>query len=46
MVDKNFQQRPDGGEKSKAKTFWKHVGYIALAIVLAVLTVFVLNLNR
>jgi hypothetical protein len=46
MVDKNFQQRPDSGEKNKAKIFWKHVGYIVLAIVLAALTVFVLNLNR
>lgn len=33
-------------EKNKTKIFWKHVGIIALALVLAVVTVFVLNLNR
>ena len=33
-------------EKSKAKIFWKHVGIIAIALVLAVVTVLVLNLNR
>jgi hypothetical protein len=34
------------GEKSRAKIFWKHVGIIVLALVLSVVTVFVLNLNR
>ncbi len=34
------------GEKNRAKIFWKHVGIIALALMLAVVTVFVLNLNR
>ncbi|MBQ8427040.1 MAG: hypothetical protein IJX16_04705 [Clostridia bacterium] len=34
------------GEKSKAKIFWMHVGFVAMALVLAVVTVFVLNLNR
>lgn len=47
MVDKNFQNRSDKNEEqSKAKIFWKHAGFIALALGLAVLTVFVLNLNR
>jgi hypothetical protein len=46
MVNKNFQNRNDNNEgKSKAGIFWKHVGLIALALGLAVLTVFVLNLN-
>ncbi len=31
--------------KSTAKTFWKNVGYIGLALALAIVTVFVLNLN-
>ena len=47
MNDRNFQPANDNGEsKSKAKVFWKHVGLIALALGLAVLTVFVINLNR
>ena len=31
--------------KSKAKIFWKNVGFIGIAIALAIVTVFVLNLN-
>ncbi len=42
---KNNQPNNDG-EKNKTKTIWKHIGLIALALVLAVVTVFVLNLNR
>ena len=38
--------QPNDGENSKAKKFWRHVGIVALALVLAVVTVFVLNLNR
>ena len=34
------------GEKNKAKVFWKNVGFVAVALVLAIVTVFVLNLNR
>ncbi len=46
MVNKNFQSTNGNNEnKSKASTFWKNVGLIALAIGLAVITVFVLNLN-
>lgn len=45
MVNKNFQNRNDNNEKSKAGVFWKHVGIIAIALGLALLTVFVLNLN-
>ena len=32
--------------KSKAKAFWKNIGFIAMALFVAVITVFVLNLNR
>ena len=42
---RNNQPNNDG-DKNKAKTFWKHVGFIAIALVLAVVTVIVLNLNR
>ena len=46
-MNNNFPPKSDNGEnKSKAKVFWKNVGYVALALGLAVLTVFVLNLNR
>ncbi len=31
--------------KSGAKTFWKNVGFIALALLVAVITVFVLNID-
>ena len=46
MVNKNFQNRNENSEgKSKGGAFWKHVGLIAVALGLAILTVFVLNLN-
>lgn len=32
--------------KSKSKTFWKNVGFIALALMVAVITVFVLNIDK
>lgn len=32
--------------KNKTKVFWKNVGFVALALFVAVITVFVLNLNR
>ena len=31
--------------KNKSKKFWKNVGFIGIALVLAIITVFVLNLN-
>ncbi len=47
MNDREFRQPNEINDgKSKAKIFFKQVGIIALAIVLAVLTVFVINLNR
>jgi hypothetical protein len=42
---RNNQPNNDN-EKSKAKVFWKHFGFVALALLLAVVTVFVLNLNK
>jgi hypothetical protein len=47
MDDRNFDFQPQNVEegKSKAKGFWKHVGFIVLALTLAVVTVVVLNLN-
>ena len=32
--------------KNRAKDFWKNVGFVALALVVAVITVFVLNINK
>lgn len=47
MNDKNFQSLPENQDgKNKAKNFWKHVGFVAIALVLATLTVLVLNFNR
>ncbi len=46
-MENNFQVKNEIPEtKSKAKTFWKVVCNIALAICLAFLTVVVLNLNK
>lgn len=44
MNDNNFQIKQDAPE-AKTKNFFKNLGFIALAVALAVLTVFVLNLN-
>lgn len=45
-MDNNLQVKPEQQDsKSGAKKFWKNVGYIVLAIALAFLTIFVLNLN-
>ncbi len=47
MSEMNFQQPNEMNEgKSKAKTFWKTVGIVALAVGLSILTIFVLYLNR
>ncbi len=47
MNEKNFQSSPENQDgKNRAKTFWKNVGYIAIALILATLTVVVLNFNR
>ena len=43
MDDRNIQ--PNNEDRSKAKTFWKHVGIVGIALALAVVTVFVLYLN-
>ena len=45
-MNNNFTPKNDNNEKSKAKIFWKNVGYVALALGLAIITIFVLNLNR
>ncbi len=39
-------KKNQNASESKAKSFWKNVGFIAIALVLAVVTVFVLNLNN
>ena len=31
--------------ENKTKTFWKNVGFIGIALALAIITLFVLNLN-
>ena len=48
MDNRDFEFQPQANEegKGKAKAFWKHVGFVVLALGLSVLTVLVLNLNR
>lgn len=47
MDDRNLQNPNDLQEsKEKAKKIWKNVGLIGVALALAVVTVFVLSLNR
>jgi hypothetical protein len=46
MAQFRKNQPNNDGDKNKVKSVWKNVGLIAIAIVLAVVTVFVLNLNR
>ena len=41
----NLPRNDNNENKSRAKTFWKHVGFIGVALLLAIVTVFVLNLN-
>lgn len=46
MENKNFNGRNESNDgKSKARVFWKNVGYVAIALVLAAVTVFVLNIK-
>ena len=41
------QNRNDSVDnKNKAKSFWKNVGLIALALMVAIITVFVLNIDK
>lgn len=43
----NKQNRNDSVDtKSSAKVFWKNVGFIALALMVAIITVFVLNIDK
>lgn len=42
-MDKGVKVKTEGTE-SKAKTFWKFVGYGAIAIFLALITVIVINI--
>ena len=44
-MNNNLSRNDTNENKSKAKIFWKHVGFIGIALLLAVITVFVLNLN-
>lgn len=47
MNDKNYHSSPESQDgKNRAKNFWKNVGFIAIALVLATITVVVLNFNR
>ncbi len=45
MNDKNFQVSAETAAKEKRKKVWTQIGFVALAIGLAVLTVFILFLN-
>lgn len=42
----NNYKNNESGEKSRAKIFWKHFGLVTLALALAVITVFVISLNK
>ncbi len=44
MDDKNLRYQTDNYENNSDKKTWKTIGTVALAIVLAVLTVVVINL--
>lgn len=44
MDNRKINNDPNAN-KSKAQIVWKHIGMIALATALAVITVFVLNLT-
>ena len=46
MDEKNFQISVEAAAKEKRKKIWTHIGFVAIAIALAVVTVFVLYLNR
>ena len=46
MQNRNTSKNETNETKGKAKVFWKHVGFLALALFVAVITVFVLNLNK
>ena len=41
----NMQHQTEVDNKNKTKEFWTNVGIVAIAVVLAVLTVLVINLN-
>lgn len=47
MDDRNFQNPNEVQEaKEKTKKIWKGIGLIGISLILAVITVFVLSLNR
>lgn len=44
-MNNNLKNTPDTNDrKNKAKNFWKNVGLIGIALVLAVVTFFVISL--
>ena len=46
-MDNRVARRNETNEtKGKAKGFWKNIGFIFMALFIAVITVLVLNLNR
>ena len=46
MDNRNINKNEMNETKSKSKAFWKNVGFVFMALFVAVITVFVLNLNR
>ncbi len=46
MDNRTINRNQTNEAKGKAKAFWKNVGFIVMALFVAVITVFVLNLNR
>ena len=46
MDEKNFQISAETAAKEKRKKIFTHIGFVAIALALAVVTVIVLYLNR
>ena len=45
MQNRNINKNGANDTKGKSKGFWKNVGFIALALLVSIITVLVLNLN-
>ena len=46
MDNRTTNRNQTNETKGKAKAFWKNLGFVLMALFVAVITVFVLNLNR
>lgn len=46
MSDKSFQPNTEAANKERTKRIWTHIGLGAIAVGLAIVTVFVLYMGR